>query len=234
MTFPVTPAPAAEDAARHAPYDRVVAAAAEVLSAGGDEAVQMKDLAQRAGVSLATLYRYFPSRDYVLLAVSLARYQEAAREIFAEPPQQGTVRDLVAGYLMREFRAQQQDQRLVTALMPVLTETRRSYSAIIETIEHLHLQIVRHVAAAGGSPSGQTLSEQQEKLLRVVIDIFGGATRHWLTGKFSAADVQQQIEIGCQLLELPDEVVAAELARAAPDVRIRVTEHSEQASALLG
>jgi TetR/AcrR family transcriptional regulator, cholesterol catabolism regulator len=225
MTFPVTPAPAAEDAARHAPYDRVVAAAAEVLSAGGDEAVQMKDLAQRAGVSLATLYRYFPSRDYVLLAVSLARYQEAAREVFAEPPQQGTVRDRVAGYLMREFRAQQQDHRLITALMPVLTETRRSYSAIIETIEHLHLQIVRHVAAAGGS-----LSEQQEKLLQVVIDIFGGATRHWLTGKFSAANVQQQIEIGCQLLELPDEVVAAELARAAPDVRIRVTEHSEQAS----
>jgi AcrR family transcriptional regulator len=229
MTFPVTPAPAAgaaaEDAARHAPYDRVVAAAAEVLSAGGDEAVQMKDLAQRAGVSLATLYRYFPSRDYVLLAVSLARYQAAAREVFAEPPQQGTVRDRVAGYLMREFRAQQRDQRLVTALMPVLTETRRSYSAIIETIEHVHLQIVRHVAAAGGSLSGQ-----QEKLLPVVIDIFGGATRHWLTGKFSAANVQQQIEIGCQLLELPDEVVAAELVRAAPDVRIRVTDHSEQAS----
>jgi TetR/AcrR family transcriptional regulator, cholesterol catabolism regulator len=79
----------AEEAASHAPYDRVVAAAAEVLSAGGDEAVQMKDLAQRAGVSLATLYRYFPSRDYVLLAVSLARYQEAAREVFAEPPAAG-------------------------------------------------------------------------------------------------------------------------------------------------
>jgi hypothetical protein len=49
---PVTPA-------QRERYDRVVAAA-EVLFAGGEEAVQMKDLAQRAGLSLATLYRYFP------------------------------------------------------------------------------------------------------------------------------------------------------------------------------
>jgi AcrR family transcriptional regulator len=211
--------------AQQAPYDRVVAAASEVLSAGGDEAVQMKDLAQRAGVSLATMYRYFPSRDYVLLAVSLARYQDAARKVFAEVPQGGSVRDRVASYLMREFRAQQRNQRLTAALTPVLTETRRSYSAIIETIEHLHLQIVRHVAAAGGS-----LSEQQEKLLLIVIDIFSAATRHWLTGNFSASDVKFQIEIGCQLLELPDDAVDSELARAAPDVRIRMTDYSGQLS----
>lgn len=30
-------------------------------------ALQMKDLAQRADVSLATLYRYFPAKDHVLL-----------------------------------------------------------------------------------------------------------------------------------------------------------------------
>jgi TetR/AcrR family transcriptional regulator, cholesterol catabolism regulator len=204
-------------ATQEAPYDRVVTAACDVLCAGGDEAVQMKDLAQRAGVSLSTLYRYFPSRDYVLLAVSLARYQDLARKVFAEAPQGGSVRDRVAGYLMREFRARKQNQRLTAALTPVMTETRRSYSAMIETIEHLHWQIVRHVAAAGGS-----LSEQQEKLLLIVIDIFSAATRHWLAGRFSDSDVKVQIEIGCQLLELPDDVVDRELARAAPDVRIRM------------
>ena len=59
--------------AQQARYDRVIAVATDVLSAGGLEAVQMKDLAQRAGVSLATLYRYFPSKDYLLLAVALAK-----------------------------------------------------------------------------------------------------------------------------------------------------------------
>jgi AcrR family transcriptional regulator len=214
MTQPTVPAAPATPA-QQARYDRVIAAASEILSAGGEEAVQMKDLAQRAGVSLATLYRYFPSKDYVLLAVSLARYQDAARKVLAEVPQGDSVGDRVASYLMREFRAQQRDQRLTAALTQVLTETRRSYSAIIETIEHLRLQIVRHVAAAGGS-----LSEQQDKLLPIVIDIFSAATRHWLGESFSASEVKLQIEIGCQLLELPDDVVDSELARAAPDVRM--------------
>jgi len=204
--IPVTPA-------QRERYDRVVAAA-EVLFAGGEEAVQMKDLAQRAGLSVATLYRYFPSKDYVLLAVSLARYQEAARKVVARIPPGDSVRERVTDHLMREFRAQQRTQDLTVALTRPMNETSRSYSAILEAIEHLHLQIVRHVAAAGGS-----LSEQQEKLLPVVIDIFNAASLHWQAGDFSVSEAQAQIEVGCRLLELPDEVVDSALKRAAPDMR---------------
>src|SRR6202012_3106136 len=49
--LPVIP----ETLAQQARYDRVIAAATVILSAGGQEAVQMKDLAQRAQVSLSTL-----------------------------------------------------------------------------------------------------------------------------------------------------------------------------------
>ena len=178
----------------------------------------MKDLAQRAGVSLATLYRYFPSKEYVLLAVSLARYQEAAHKVFAEVPRGDSVRERVTNHLLREFRAQQREPHLTAALTQVMTETKRSYSSIIETTEHLYLQILRHVAAGGGP-----LSEQQQKLLAIVRDIFSAAVRRWVAGAYSPAEVKFQIETGCQLLELPDEVVAAELERAAPDVMIRLT-----------
>lgn len=212
---PATPATPAQQAR----YDRVIAAAAEALSTGGQEAVQMKDLAQRAEVSLATLYRYFPSKDYVLLAVSLARYQDAARKVLAEVPRGETVRERVTNHMMREFRAQQREQRLTAALVQALTDTRRSYSAVIEAIEHLHLRILRHVAAAGCP-----LSEQQQKLLPIVIDIFSSATRRWLAGAYSPTEAKFQITAGCQLLELPDDVVDAELERAAPDVAIRLAD----------
>ena len=210
-TSPATPVTPAQQER----YDRVVAAAAEVLSAGGVDAVQMKDLAQRAGVSLATLYRYFPSKEYVLLAVCLARFQEAARRVFAEVPPGDTIRDRVTSHLMREFGAQQRDQRLTAALTQALTGTARSYSEMIEAVEHLHFQILRHVAAGGGQLTGQ-----QQKLLSVVIDIFSAASRRWLAGIYSAAEARYQIEVGCELLELPDDVVDAELERAAPDVAI--------------
>jgi AcrR family transcriptional regulator len=210
-TSPATPVTRAQQER----YDRVVDAAVAALSAGGQDAVQMKDLAQRAGVSLATLYRYFPSKEYVLLAVSLARYQAAARKVLAEVPPGNTVRERVTSHLMREFRAQQREQRLTAALTQALTGTARTYSELIEAVEHLHLQILRHVAAAGGP-----VSEQQQKVLSVVLDIFSGATRRWLAGTYSAAEAKFNIETGCELLELPDDVVDAELERAAPDVAI--------------
>jgi TetR/AcrR family transcriptional regulator, cholesterol catabolism regulator len=209
--LPVVP----ETSAQQARYDAVIAAATEILSAGGQEAVQMKDLAQRAGVSLATLYRYFPAKDYVLLAVALSRYQAAWRRVSAEVPQGDTVRERAFAHLMREFRAEQRGKRLTAALAAALTGGGRSYSSIIEAVEHTHAQIVRHVAAGGG-----TLTEQQEKLLTVVLDIKSAAVRWWLAGAYSAADVEAQIEIGCQLLELPDAVIDEELGRVAPDAAI--------------
>jgi AcrR family transcriptional regulator len=204
-----------ETPVQQARYDRVIAAATEILSAGGQEAVQMKDLAQRAGVSLATLYRYFPSKDYVLLAVCLSRYQAALRLVSAEAPRGVTVRERVFAHLMREFRAEQRDQRLTAALAAALTGGGRTYSSIIEAVEHVHWQIIRHVAAGGG-----TLTEQQEKLLMIVLDIAGAAVWRWVAGTYSVAEVEAQVEIGCRLLELPDEVIDEELGRVAPDAAI--------------
>jgi TetR/AcrR family transcriptional regulator, cholesterol catabolism regulator len=202
-----------ETPGQRARYDRVIAAATDLLSAGGQEAVQMKDLARRAGVSLATLYRYFPAKDYVLLAVTLSRYQAAWRQVSAEVPRGDTVRARVTAHLLREFRAQQRDQRLTAALSAALTGGGRSYSSIIEAAEHTHARIVRHVAAGGGP-----LSEQQERLLTIVLDIARAATRRWLAGTYSVAEAEAQITIGGQLLELPDEVIDEELRLAAPDV----------------
>jgi AcrR family transcriptional regulator len=55
-------APPAEPAvpstpAQHGRRDRILESAAAILAAGGEDALQMKELAQRADVSLATLYR---------------------------------------------------------------------------------------------------------------------------------------------------------------------------------
>ena len=120
----------------------------------GQEAVQMKDLAQRAGVSLATLYRYFPSKEYLLLAVALARYQARLAHGVRGGAAGDTVRERVAAHLRREFRAQQRNQRLTAALAAAMTGGGRSYSSIIEAVEHTHWQVIgtsRRAAARSAS-----------------------------------------------------------------------------------
>ena len=54
--------------AQAARTDRMIRAAIELAGQGGYEAVQMREVARMAGVALATLYRYYPSKNELLLA----------------------------------------------------------------------------------------------------------------------------------------------------------------------
>jgi AcrR family transcriptional regulator len=190
--------------AQHGRHDRILEAATEMLTAGGPDALQMKELSQRADVSLATLYRYFPAKDHVLLAITLNRYERALARVQAEPPRPGTVRQRVTTHLMREFRAEQREPRLTGALYAAISETIRDYREVIERIERAHLRVIAHVAAGGG-----TLSPARQAALPVVADVFTAATRRWLAGVSSPAQARNEIRIGCYLLDLPDEVLAA-------------------------
>jgi AcrR family transcriptional regulator len=191
-------------------YDRVLQVATAMLSAGGEDMLQMKELSQRADVSLATLYRYFPSKDHVLLAIAYNRYEWAMRRVLSEPPHGATVRERVTNHLLREFRAGQRDQKLTAAMHRVMSDTGRQYSDIIERILHLHMKVLRYVAEAGG-----TLSEQQRRLLPVAVDTCGAANQRWLTGVSSAAEARFEIRIGCRVLDLPDSAVDDDLEQAA-------------------
>lgn len=209
MAEPTTPA-IPTTAAQRDRYDRVLATASSILTVGGGEALQMKDLAQRADVSLATLYRYFPSKDHVLLALSLANYQAALRKVLNEAPRGDTPRERVTNHLLREFRAQQRNQPLTAALSNVLTQGGSAYRDIVETIAHMHLQILSHVAAGGGA-----ITDQHRRLLPIIIDNFGSAARRFRTGMSSAAEARFQIRVGCHLLDLSDRTVDEELERGA-------------------
>jgi TetR/AcrR family transcriptional regulator, cholesterol catabolism regulator len=198
--------------AQHGRHDRILEAATQMLTAGGPEALQMKELSQRADVSLATLYRYFPAKDHVLLAITLNRYERALARVRAEPPRPGTVRERVTTHLLREFRAEQREPQLTGALYAAISETIRDYREVIERIEQAHLLVIAHVAAGGG-----TLSPACQAALPVVADVFTAATRRWLAGVSSPAQARFEIRLGCYLLDLPDEVVAGNKAADPPD-----------------
>jgi TetR/AcrR family transcriptional regulator, cholesterol catabolism regulator len=196
-------------AAQHGRHDRILAEATAMLEAGGEDALQMKELSQRAGVSVATLYRYFPAKDHVLLAILFSRYSAALAKVTAQTPAGATPRERVTSHLLREFRAEQREPQLTAAVVRVLSEPSRSYSEIIERTEQLHLEMLAHVAGAG-----KPVSEEQRRLLPVVQAIFGAATRRWLAGVASPAQARFEIRVGCRLLDLADDAIGADYTLA--------------------
>src|SRR6266480_4064516 len=113
-------AQAAADSKR-ARNQRVIAAACDLASDGGYEAVQMRDVAARADVALGTLYRYFPSKDHLLIAALAEQVSTLQRRLSQKPPRGGTSADRVVDVLRRASRALEREPRLTAALVTALS-----------------------------------------------------------------------------------------------------------------
>lgn len=107
-------------ATQRARRERIVAAATRLAADGGYDAVMMKDVAARAGVSLATVYRYFASKDH-LLAEALVEWGSAlGRRLRQSPPRGATPGERMAGVFRRMARGVAEEPALGVALTRAL------------------------------------------------------------------------------------------------------------------
>lgn len=102
---------------------RVVAAALELGSKGGYDAVQMRDVAATAGVALGTIYRYFSSKDHLLAEAMVEWVRDLGRRVHARPPKEERVADRVIEVLRRATRAMEADPQLSQAVVMALASS---------------------------------------------------------------------------------------------------------------
>jgi AcrR family transcriptional regulator len=96
-----------------ATIDAIFDATFQLLEAGGLDSLTTNHIAQRAGVSIGTLYQYFAGKQEILAAMAQRR-AEAARGRIAETliaaPQVGSVRPIVQA-LMATFEGSPETQK---------------------------------------------------------------------------------------------------------------------------
>ena len=99
---------------------RIIAAAMDLASRGGYEAVQMRDVALRAEVALGTLYRYYPSKDQ-LLAHTWADWSHEIEAHMSRHPLSGASRAArIMDFIRRATRALEREPKLASALLKSL------------------------------------------------------------------------------------------------------------------
>lgn len=64
--------------------EQLLAAAREVVSVNGAEALNIRDLAARAGIATGTIYNYFENKDEVLLTLSEEYWKKAISDLKAQ------------------------------------------------------------------------------------------------------------------------------------------------------
>lgn len=131
----------ADEAAKAARSDaraaQVLRAATEVMQEKGAHAASMKQVAERAGVSVGLIYRYYANKDELVQAVITGVLDQMAVEVPASiAPVEDPVRRVVAAFTA--YAEVIHDNRAATLL--TYRETGQLNPAARETVKQLELQ----------------------------------------------------------------------------------------------
>ncbi|HUQ00550.1 MAG TPA: TetR family transcriptional regulator [Aeromicrobium sp.] len=177
---------------------RMLAAATKLAADGGYDAVQMREVADNAGVALGTLYRYFPSKVHLLVA-ALANQFEQAEAITAKRAIPGdTAHERVMRILGGTTVSLQKQPQLTEAMVRAFMFADAS---VLGEIEQVGDRLTRMIARAiAGSPDHGEATDEEAAIIRVIADVWMSALVGWANGRNAAEDVERSIDVAVRLL----------------------------------
>lgn len=172
-------------------YRRILRAAARHGAEKGLERVQMHDVARDAGVAIATLYRYFPSKTHLFTALMRSQVERLATlEIRREDGE--TPEDAIARLLVRAGRELLESPLLTHAMMQSnnATVAQSPNAAVTEAFSELLL-------SAGGieEPTSYDL-----RVLRLLEEAWYGIVMSAINQAQDDASLASDTELVCRLL----------------------------------
>lgn len=165
----------------------ILDSAAGIAIEGGYDAVKMRTVADGAGIAVGTLYRYFPSKPHVLVAVLARAFERLGAE--RDWADTGVSPQLRLGHLNTRL---QEEWRSKPALTEAVTRA-FVFADASATAEVDHAaSVIEHllgVAIAGGEPN-----PQQHRLASVILDIWLASLITWIRHGTSAAEVAVRLD----------------------------------------
>jgi AcrR family transcriptional regulator len=172
---------------------RVIEAALTLAADGGYDAVQMRDVAEQGDVALGTLYRYFPSKDALLIA-ALFEMAEDLKNLLAQRPARGdTPADRVTDVLRRAARALERQPKVTDALVAALSSPDPNVAEDkLEVYELLHGIVTDAMDGSAGA--------RHDGVVRVLGNVWFGALVARAAGMVDIGRMGDDLEEAARLL----------------------------------
>jgi AcrR family transcriptional regulator len=173
--------------------ERIIAAAIDLASRGGYDAVQMRDVAARANVALGTLYRYFASKD-LLLAHSWADWSREIETQMSRHPLRGeNCAARIMDFIRRATRAFEREPKLASALLKSLLVTdpgaEEPRAEMIAVVARLVEHELRAMALA-----------DRVAIRDILGQVWYANLLLWGNGRMPTAQVDENMTTACRLL----------------------------------
>ncbi|MEV5706301.1 TetR family transcriptional regulator [Actinoallomurus sp. NPDC052274] len=182
--------PGVRSRSQHQRRRRIVQAAAALASRGGVEAMQMRTVAERAGVALGTLYRYFPSKMDLVVAVVSEEMDTLEGSLERRPPRSATAAGRAVEVLMRATRGLMREPELADALIRslLLSDVKTDFGNRMTGL----------LARATGTDPGE--GEETRALLRSLGSVWVMEMIEMLRGHSTNEEIQARLEIAAARL----------------------------------
>ena len=122
---------------------RIIEAVIDLIGDVGADAVQMRDVAQRSGVALATVYRYFSSKDH-LLAAALEDWQKRLTRRILASRGGGSHHDPLPGildYLRRAQRAFYRNPEMTALMLQAARATAPEARSMLDQMNRTNVEM---------------------------------------------------------------------------------------------
>ena len=181
---------------RKPPIDRsaaIVEAALSLAIEGGFENVRQRDVAARAGVTLRTLYRKFPSKEDLLRVGLLRAADEIDRRIAERPLRERTAAQRLTR-LFGEMTAVLRDSpNLGRAVMRVFAVGDASAGSPATAYQGRVTLLV--VSALRGPRAEGEPSIAEIEIAMLLIQVWFASLISWSAGILQAADIEKSVEV---------------------------------------
>jgi TetR/AcrR family transcriptional regulator, cholesterol catabolism regulator len=175
---------------------RIIDAAFELGAERGYDAVQMRDVAATANVALATIYRYFSSKDHLLVAAMTEWTSRLQGRVAQSPPRGDTPADQLVDVLHRACHAMQRQPKLSMALV-------RALSSADSGVQESSLEVQRQIGSMGDTILVDLDPDVRGDILAVLGHVWYSTLVAWANGRNDFAFVTRELERATRALVEP-------------------------------
>jgi AcrR family transcriptional regulator len=160
----------------------------ELAAEGGWDAVQMREVAARSNVAIGTLYRYFPSKENLLVSVMLQQIRDLSELISQRPPSGEQSAARVEEVLARANKALQSTPEVTTAMIKALVSGNTDVAQVVAMVRDEMRGLLAF--AYHGSDA---VSEDDLLRIDLLSDIWLATLISWICGIEEAGAVQARL-----------------------------------------
>ena len=184
---------------------RIVDTAVDLAEKGGFEAVRLRDVAERSDVALGTLYKYFRSKEDILLFALNEEIERLEQSMVARPPTSGTPYERVCNFFRRGTRALARRPQFARAMIRSMTagdaDTAMKIAALQLRIARVVTAALRGVAPDINAPLDHSIGNAREQAIAfTIMQVWFSSLVGWAAGLHAERVVSEQVRRAAGLI----------------------------------